>query len=181
MQVWTLGPVTEGQRINLTILHFDLVDDADCQQDWLEIDYHTVHCGNTKQPWTIIGNKNTMIIRFRSNQSDSSTTGFQAVWTPTTAPPSYNFDIGFGCENCFFPFLFEGRRYQSCATLDGGKEAFCTNGIIPPSDDGTHISLVPPIKIFCYDTDSSCHRTPQISTHPENQHGNCCKFFNQWF
>ena len=166
-----------GQKINLTILHFELVDDAYCVQDWLEIDYQTVHCGHTKQPWTIIGKKNSMIIRFRSNHGDASKTGFKAVWTPTTAPPSYNFDIGFGCENCNFPFLFEGRRYQSCASFDGDKKAFCTNGIIPPSEDGNHISLAPPHKIFCYDTDSSCHRTPQMSTHPDNLHGNCCKSY----
>ena len=152
------------------------MDDAYCVQDWLEIDYQTVHCGHTKQPWTIISNKNSMIIRFRSNHGDTSSTGFQAIWTPTTAPPSYNFDFGSGCENCFFPFLFEGRRYQSCSSIDEDEQAYCTNSIIPPSEDGTHISLVPPHKVPCYDTDSSCHRTPKISAHPDNQPGNCCKF-----
>ena len=152
------------------------MDDAYCVQDWLEIDYQTVHCGHTKQPWTIISNKNSMIIRFKSNHGDTSSTGFQALWAPTTAPPSYNFHFGSGCENCFFPFLFEGRRYQSCASLNGDEQAFCTNGIIPPSDDGTHISLAPLTKFLCYDADSSCHRTPQMSAHPDNQQGNCCKF-----
>ena len=154
------------------------MDDAYCVQDWLEIDYQTVHCGHTKQPWTIISNKNSMVIRFRSNHGDTSSTGFQAIWTPTTAPPSYNFDFGPGCESCNFPFLFEGRRYHSCASIDDDEQAyFCTNQIIPPTEDGTHFSLVPPHKIPCYDRDSYCHRTPKMSAHPDNQHGNCCKFY----
>ena len=152
------------------------MDDAYCVQDWLEIDYQTVHCGHTKQPWTIISNKNSMIIRFKSNHGDTSATGFQAIWTPTTGPPSYSFDFGPGCESCIFPFLFEGRRYQSCASINQDKQAYCTNLITPPTEDGTHISLVPPQKIPCYDKDSSCHRTPKMSAHPDNQPGNCCKF-----
>ena len=157
------------------------MDGAYCEQDWLEIDHQTVHCGHTKKPWTIISNKNSMIIRFKSNHGDTSTTGFQAVWTPTTAPPSYNFDIGFGCENCKFPFLFEGRRYQSCASVNEVIKVFCTRSIIPPTEDGTHISLAPPTNFLCYDVDSSCHRTPKMSAHPNNQHGNCCKFHKKDF
>ena len=146
----------------------------------MEIDHSSRHCGHTQRPWSIITSENTVFLRF--NAFDNETfAGFEAVWTPTTAPPSFNFDIGYGCENCNFPFMYEDRRYQSCGSLDGDEQAYCTNGIIPPTEDGTHISLAAPTKIPCYDRDSSCHRTPQMSTHPDNKHGNCCKYLRNGF
>ena len=167
--------MAEVERINLTFLHFHLKDDAECDFTYVEIDHSSRHCGHTQRPWSIITSENIVFLRF--NAFDNETfAGFEAVWTPTTAPPSFNFDIGYGCENCNFPFMYEDRRYQSCGSLDEDDQAYCTNGIIPPSEDGTHISLAAPTKIPCYDRDSSCHRTPQMSTHPDNLHGNCCKF-----
>ena len=77
--------------------------------------------------------------------------------------------------------MYEDRRYQSYGSFDEDDQAYCTNGIIPPSVDGTHISLAAPTKIPCYDRDSSCHRTPQMSTHPDNKNGNCCKYLRNGF
>ena len=171
--------MAEGQRINLTFIKFNLKDDAECEFNFIEINYSSRHCGHTQKPWNIISNGNTMFLRYSSSDEEKFT-GFEAIWTPTTAPQSFNFDIGFGCQNCNFPFLFEGRRYQSCANIDKDK-VFCTRGIIPPTEDGIHISLAPPTKFLCYDRDSSCHRTPKMSTHPNNQHGNCCKFHKKDF
>ena len=116
-----------------------------------------------------------MVVRFISDNEDIFT-GFQAVWSPTTDPPTFETKIGFGCENCVFPFMFEGRRYNSCTNADGNDQAWCLNGILPPVNEGTHVSLAPSTKIFCSERDQSCPRTPQMTTHPNNQPDNCCKF-----
>ena len=116
-----------------------------------------------------------MVVRFISDNEDIFT-GFQAVWSPTTDPPTFETKIGFGCENCVFPFMFEGRRYNSCTNVDGKDKAWCLNGILPPVNEGTHVSLAPSTKIFCSERDQSCPRTPQMTTHPNNQPDNCCKF-----
>ena len=167
----------EGQRINLTFLHFHIQDDSKCDHDYLEVDHSSRHCGHIQKAWSIISSGNTMSLRFISD-GEYTFTGFEAVWTATTAPPSFNFKrgFGFGCENCVFPFVLKSRRYHSCANVDGDHQTYCLNGIIPPSVDGTHISLAPPIKVPCSDSDSSCHRIPQMSTHLNNVPGYCCKF-----
>ena len=173
--MWTLGPVAEGLRINVTFLHFDLEDDSECWNDQVEIDYKTVHCGHIAKPWSVVSNSNVMTLRFRSNYEENFT-GFLGIWSPTAEPPTFKSKFGSGCENCEFPFLFQERKYESCANIDGDDKAWCLNQIIPPSLEGTHKSLAPPSKVPCSDTDSSCHRTPSISTHPNNQPGNCCRF-----
>ena len=172
--MWSLGPVAEDQRINLTFLSFHLQEDKHCGKDYVEVDYSTVHCGHIKQHWSIISRSNIMNVRFSSDGEDNYP-GFLAFWSPTTEPPSFKFTFGFGCENCIFPFIYEGRRYHSCTNIDGYKKHWCVNGIIPPTEEGLHVSLAAPTKVPCSDTDSSCYRTPSISTHPNNQAGKCCK------
>ena len=140
----------------------------------MEVDQSTRHCGHILKSWSIIGSSNIMTLRLRSD-NDHSFDGFQALWAPTTEPPTFSTKIGFGCENCVFPFMFEGKRYHSCTNVDGADKAWCLNGILPPVDQGTHVSLAPSTKFLCYDRDPSCPRTPQMSTHSDNQPGNCCK------
>ena len=129
------------------------------------------HCGQTSQPWTIISNTNTLNVRFLSNDRETHT-GFLAVWSVTTEPPTYSTSTPTGCGDCIFPFVFYGRIFDTCTSIDG-DQPWCLADLAAPVNEGTHIIYV---KSYCSDTDSSCPSTPQMSTHTNNQPGNCCKF-----
>ena len=141
----------------------------------MELDHSSRHCGQIKRSWSIISSSNIMFLQLKSSNGDTST-GFQAVWKPTTDPATFQNKIGFGCENCIFPFRFEGRSYNSCTNADGNDRAWCLDGILPPVDEGTHVSLAPSTKIFCSDRDPSCPRTAQMITHPNNDHVRISRF-----
>ena len=129
------------------------------------------HCGQTSQPWTIITNSNTLTVKFRSDDwiLDS---GFVAVWTRTSEPPTFSKLTG--CDSCTFPFVFNDRIFDTCTSIDGAQP-WCLLPDQPPAptDQGTHLIT---LKSYCSDTDSSCPSTPQMSTHVNNRLGNCCKF-----
>ena len=127
------------------------------------------HCGQASQPWTIISNTNKLIVTFVSDVG-YTLTGFLAVWSATTEPPTYP---NTGCDNCDFPFVANDRIFDTCTSIDG-DQPWCLADLVAPIDQGTHI--ITPLKSYCSDTDSTCPRTPQMSTHTNNQPGNCCKF-----
>ena len=167
--MWTLE-VEEGQRINITFLYFEMAA-VSCRADWVELisdNYKSRHCGETTEPWSII-TESHLIIRFSSNEV-ASLTGFLALWSPTTAPPTYQATVG--CGNCIFPFVFNGRMFDTCTSIDG-DQPWCQADLASPINEGTHLINM---KSYCPDTDASCPSTPQMSTHTNNQPGNCCKF-----
>ena len=124
-----------------------------------------------------MSNSNIMNVTFRTDGVDGSETGFLAVWTATTEPETYpTFD---GCGSCSFPFSFNGRLFDTCTSIDG-DQPWCSLDVpppidLPPVDEGNHIIT---IKSYCSDSDSTCPQTPQMSVHPNNEPGNCCKFSN---
>ena len=171
VQTWTLA-VEEGQRINITIPQFDIEYNFECLYDWLDLssnNYNSRHCGQITIPWSIITDTNFVIITFFSDNIIPYT-GFLAIWSATTAPPTY--PPSTGCGGCIFPFLFKypfERIFDTCTSIDG-DQPWCLPAA--PTDQGTHVMP----KSYCSDTDSSCPSTPQMSTNTNNQPGNCCKF-----
>ena len=130
------------------------------------------HCGQISQPWTIITNSNTLTVSFRSDEHNTGN-GFLAVWTASSEPPTYT---PTGCDNCIFPYVFNRRIFYTCTSIDG-YQPWCPLPDQPPAptDQGIHLTT---LKSSCSDIDSSCPRTPQMSTNPNNQLGSCCKFYN---
>ena len=180
VETWTLT-VDEGQRVNLTFLDFHIEDDEDnlCAYDWIDLasdNYNSRHCGQTSEPWTIISNGNTLTITFRSDGIETRT-GFLAVWTATTEPPTYPTTSSTGCEDCTFPFVSNDRVFDTCTSIDG-DQPWCQMNPPGPIDQGIHLIKV---KSYCSDSDSSCPSTPQMSTHVNNQPGHCCKFYKLCF
>merc|ERR1719282_2319217 len=119
-EVHTLA-VEEGWRISITFLFFELQDDYLCRADWVELisdNYKSRHCGQTTKPWSIITNSNFITIRFSSSYRNPYT-GFLAIWSPTTAPPTYPSSIG--CEDCTFPFVSNDRVFDTCTSIDGDQ------------------------------------------------------------
>ena len=146
----------EGQRINITFLHFDVWEQPLCSNNWVELNYDNFisrHCGKISEPWTIITNTNTLTVTFRS------IAGFLAVWTATNEPPTYP-PATAGCHSCTFPFEFGDGTFESCISVhDVDTQPWCSTG--PPStptDEGTHI-FTPP-KVTCSESDSSCPSSP---------------------
>ena len=121
-----------------------------------------------------------MIIRFKSNNTSRDRfAGFQAKWTATFEPPTYRRSFsGHGCENCMFPFVFEGRRYDTCFSPDDDDDGpWCLSGFSQPTEEGTHVAVVPGSRIFCTETDLSCPSAPEMKTHENNEPEECCKIF----
>ena len=108
-----------------------------------------------------------MTVRFQSNEILTKK-GFLAVWKTLEEPHVID------CGNCVFPFVFRFRLFDTCTSIDG-DQPWCPLADSPPSpiDQGMHLIT---LKSYCSDTDSSCPSTPQMSTHTNNQPGNCCKF-----
>ena len=120
------------------------------------------HCGQISQPWTIITQTNTLTVTFSSDDGGTRT-GFLALWTATTAPPTYPTPTG--CDSCDFPF--GDTTLNTCiSVLDVDTQPWCSPGpLSPPSDEGTHI-FPPPPKISCSDSDSS---SPPYYTPPTDE------------
>ena len=132
------------------------------------------HCGQTSQPWTIISNYNIVTVKFRSDDFDSGLPGFLAVWSATIEPPTYPPTLT-GCGECNFPFVFNDRIFDTCTSIDG-DQPWCQADLAAPINEGTHL-INANVRSYCPDTDSSCPSTPQMSTHTNNQPGNCSKFY----
>ena len=150
---------------------------SSCRADWVELifdNYKSRHCGQTTKPWSIITDTNFITIRFFSDNSFPRT-GFLAIWSPTSAPPTY--PPSTGCEDCTFPSLFNDRIFDTCTSIDG-DQPWCQANVPAPVDQGNHLINV---KSYCSDADSSCPNTPQMSTHVNNQPSNCCKFYKLSF
>ena len=145
----------------MTFLHFDIYNIysrdgcRSCSCASLELDNFSKHCGSISQPWTIISNTNTLTVRFRS--SLGYRTGFLAVWTPSSEPPTYPTPTG--CDSCTFPFVFGDGTFNTCISVqDVDSQPWCSSGpLSPPTVEGTHIFLP---KITCSDSDSSCPSSP---------------------
>ena len=156
VKTWTLS-VDEGQRINITFLHFDVRDQTTCSWDWVELNSDNLisrHCGQTSQPWTIIFDTNNVTVTFSSDGFDNGLPGFLAVWTATTEPPTYPSTLA-DCANCDFPFAWGDGTFDTCiSVLDVDTQPWCSPG--PPTIEGTHIYP----KISCSDNDSSCPSSP---------------------
>ena len=146
-----------------------------CQYDIVILDNFSGHCGQINKPWSYISSSNSINI-ILSIQSSFAQKGFLAIWTATSEPPSYPPSGTTSCGSCRFPFEFDNMIYDTCTSIDG-DQPWCLGG--PPVDEGTHI--LPPLKYYCSDSDSSCPGTlPQMSVHPNNEPGNCCKFLWYW-
>ena len=173
LQAWTLA-VPEGQRINLTFLHFDIENESACRYDEIEVDMISIisrHCGRVDQPWSIISTTNIINMRFRSDYS-VRLAGFLAVWSATNEPPTYSTPSG--CDNCVFPFNYGNTTFDTCISVeDVDDQPWCSPSEsynnAPPVNEGTH--LVPSIssKVFCLNSDSSCPSSPakELITSPE--------------
>ena len=143
-----------------------------CRLDWVELNsdnYNSRHCGPISKPWSIVTETNFITIRF-SSDNFGQFTGFLAIWSATTAPPTY--PPSTGCGDCIFPSVSFGRIFDTCTSIDG-DQPWCQANAPAPVDEGAHLINV---KSYCSDTDSSCPSTPQMSTHVNNQPGHCCKF-----
>ena len=143
--------------------------EASCNFDRVELNsdnFISRHCGRTSEPWTIITNTNTLTVTFRSLYSGGRGTGFLAVWTATTAPPTYP-TTGTGCDSCNFPF--GDTTIHACIIVqDVDTLPWCSPGVLsPPINEGIH--MLPFIKITCSDSDSSCPSSPPqtVITSPE--------------
>ena len=164
----------EGQRINLTFLHFDIENQSTCSYDEIELDMTTFisrHCGSIDKSWSIISSTNILNMRFRSDYSVRKA-GFLAVWSATTEPPTYSTISG--CNNCVFPFQYGNTTFDTCINVeDVDDQPWCSpsenynNG--PPVEEGTHLFPSISSKVFCFDSDSSCPSTAakKLITSPE--------------
>ena len=65
------------------------------------ISFTSKHCGRIDLPWSIVSNTNIMTVRFKSDNSVTET-GFLAVLSETTEPPTYPSPSS--CDSCIFPF-----------------------------------------------------------------------------
>ena len=141
-------------------------------REFVELDGLTRHCGSIFKPWSIVSNSNVMNVRFVSYQN-RFLTGFLAIWTATNEPPTYPPSGSTGCSGCVFPFTYANRLFDTCTSIDG-DQPWCYAG--PPVDEGVHV--IPTWYYYCSDSDLTCPSDlPQMTTHPDNEAGNCCKYF----
>lgn len=79
---------------------------------------------------------------------------------PTTPSPS-----GSNCGNCVFPFIFNGRLFDSCTTIDGDATPWCATSVDSAGNYGGTWE-------YCQ---SSCPgvSTPSMTVHPGNAVGSC--------
>ena len=147
---------------------------GDTYREFVELDGLTKHCGSIFKPWSIVSTSNIMNVRFMSNTT-AGLTGFVATWTATNEPPTYPPAGSTGCSGCSFPFTYGNRLFDTCTTIDGDPRPWCFAG--PPVDEGVHV-IPTSYYYYCSDSDSTCPSDlPQMTTHPDNEAGNCCKYF----
>ena len=105
-----------------------------------------------------------MTVKFRSGGETYS--GFVAIWTATSEPPTY--PLPNGCDSCNFPFTFADTTFDTCISVqDVDTQPWCPYDYTPPANEGSH----PPPKITCFESDSSCPSIPPlmvITSYPEN-------------
>ena len=148
----------EGQRINITFLHFDIYYQLSyfdiyyrstyrsCLWGWLEIE-GVKYCGEILTPFSIITSTNTVNLIFKSQSRYETSSGFVAIW------PQYDLDTPTGCSHCDFPFMFGDITLDTCISVLGvDDQPWCPYN--KPPIVNTHL------KISCSDSDSSCPSTP---------------------
>ena len=79
------------------------------------------------------------------------------------------------CGSCIFPFIFGNRIHESCTTIDGDSQPWCSTKV---DANGHHVDGG---GNWEYCTDSSCpgtsvSTTQQMSVNPLNAPGSCCKY-----
>ena len=82
------------------------------------------------------------------------------------------------CGNCVFPFIFGNRIHESCTTIDGDSQPWCSTKV---DASGNHVAST---GNWEYCTDSSCpgtsvSTTEQMSVNPLNEPGKCCECVKQ--
>ena len=115
-----------------------------------------------EQLWLVTGSST---ISSSSSSSSTSSIGsrISSSSSSSSVPP-----IGL-CGNCVFPFISKGRESDRCTTIDGDPRAWCVTSESPGLDD------------WEYCTDPTCPglkgNSEEMSVHPMNALGNCCKLF----
>ena len=113
----------------------------------MELDNFSKHCGSISQPWSIISNSNSMTVTYNSLPNS----GFLAIWTATSEPPTY--PTPSGCDSCTFPFSYGDTTFDTCV-VDEESQPWCSMDLVPPTNEGSH--FFPYLKISCSDSDSLC-------------------------
>ena len=123
----------------------------------MELDNLSKHCGFISEQWSFISNNNILNVTFKSDEERTGT-GFLAVWSPTTEPPTYSTQTS--CDNCTFPFTFGDTIFDTCISVqDVDIQPWCALKIAPPTNEGSHV-LPSTVKISCIESDSSCPVPP---------------------
>ena len=128
-------------------------------------------CGSL-YPCSVIYEKNKIrseldqmvIWRFTVSNTFRTRTGFLAVWTASSEPPTYPPTLK-GCDNCDFPFEFGDVIFDTCISVqDVDTQPWCSYNITTPV-----INDYPYPKISCSDSDSSCPSSPSqtVITSPD--------------
>ena len=103
------------------------MDQTTCSDDWVELNsdnFVSKHCGQISEPWSIITNTNTLTVTFRSG-GYVTRTGFLAIWTATSEPPT--FPTPTGCDICDFPFEFGDGTFDTCISVqDVDTQPWCS-------------------------------------------------------
>ena len=106
----------------------------------------------------------------------ATTTTTATVTTTTTTTTMTTATTTVSCGNCVFPFIHQNRLSDRCTTIDrvtslGWAKPWCATSV---DADGVMIDSED-----C--TDPSCPglegNSAEMSVHPQNAVGNCCKFF----
>ena len=76
-----------------------------------------------------------------------------------------------GCGNCVFPFIFAGRQHDTCTTIDGDENPWCSTQV---DSDGVHVDGN---WEYCSDScpGTSVETTQQMTVASGNEVGSCCK------
>ena len=108
-----------------------------------------------------------------ASQAPSTTTTIASTnsTTPSTANTTSASTSNSSCGSCVFPFVYAGRLHESCTTIDGDPQPWCSK-----TYEWTGA--------WEYCTSSSCPGTSettveqQMSANPLNAAGSCCKNFS---
>ena len=97
---------------------------------------------------------------------ESTTTESTDTSSPTTTDTK-----SVNCSQCVFPFIFFGIESDRCTTMDEDPDPWCATEV---DSNGEYLD-------WEYCTDPSCPglegNSEEMSVHPKNSVGNCCKFF----